>query len=146
MLNDDYRSTDYCTHFLPPCAKVNRIDVRRGRLFRMSTNDGREHAELPEAIVEAFRQSPLMSLPRVAKLLGMDRDTLREYVRAGKIPSRQKGFGKVSPRLVFILSDVAILLSYMQRQPIPARTWAGGASFTSKPARARKKYRTCEMR
>lgn len=87
----------------------------------MTTSTGGEPSDLPEAIVEAFRKCPLMPAPQVAKLLGMNIETLREHVRAGHLPWRQKGFGQISPRRVFTLSDVAVFLDHMQRRSVQER-------------------------
>src|SRR5437660_1164219 len=83
----------------------------------MGRTDRPERTDIPEAM-EAFRQCPLMPFLQLTKLLGMDRTTLREHVRAGHIPWRQKGVGKKSPRRVFTLSDVAVMLDHMQQQSI----------------------------
>ena len=88
----------------------------------MATRDTPQFSDVPEAIVDAFRTRPLMPFLQLAKLLGMDRTTLRDHVRAGHVPWRQKGVGKKSPPRVFTLSDVAILLDYMQQPSTQGRS------------------------
>jgi len=79
-----------------------------------------EASALPEAIREAFRGHVFLSLPRVARLLEMDQDQLREHVRAGHVVARSKGLGRNRPRLVFTLVDVATLWAHMrQDRPLP---------------------------
>jgi hypothetical protein len=73
-------------------------------------------SDIPDSIVEAFRVRPLMPLPELARLLGMDPATLREHVIAGDLPWRQKGLGKTKPHRVFVLADVVAFLGNMKRQ------------------------------
>jgi hypothetical protein len=139
-----YKTTDYGRHILVGGLQLGRLAIEQRRqatiipalgcagegrgvpskeTFSMPTTDRRlELTDIPETIVEAFRETPLISFPRLAKLLGMDRKTLRDIVRTGHVPWRQKGVGKISPRRVFTLSDVAVLLDYMQRQSTQQRS------------------------
>jgi hypothetical protein len=87
----------------------------------MATMDQPQVTDIPEAIVEAFRKSPLMPFLELVKVLGMDRTTLLAHIHAGHLPWRQKGLGEKSPRRVFTLSDVAVFLDHMQRPSIQQR-------------------------
>ena len=72
---------------------------------------------IPEVVADAFRTRVFLTTPELARLLGMSRETVLEYVRCGQLPWRQKGFGRKSPRRVFSFEDIKVLLRNMQRQP-----------------------------
>ena len=72
--------------------------------------------DIPHSISEAFRARPFIPFLELAALLGMNKTTLRNHIRAGDLPWRQKGLGTKAPRKVFALADVAVLLRNMQRK------------------------------
>jgi hypothetical protein len=76
---------------------------------------------LPENVRAAFADSALLSLPHVAKLLGMHQVTLRALAMQGKISWRNKGIGTSRPRVAFGLDDVAGLWHTM-RSPVVGPT------------------------
>lgn len=78
--------------------------------------------ELPEAILDAFRDRAALDAAETAALLHMDPKTLLGHVRDGTIPWHQKGAGTKRPRRVFTLGDVA---AYFQRSQRDA-PWSTG--------------------
>jgi hypothetical protein len=70
--------------------------------------------DLPNTVLAAFAKRTMLTATEVARLLEMDPDTLRYHVRNGEITGRIKGAGKVKPRWVFTIADVARYLRSTQ--------------------------------
>jgi hypothetical protein len=79
---------------------------------------------LPENVRAAFAERALLPLPAVAKLLGMHADTLRALADQGKISWSCKGLGRVRPRRMFGIDDVAGLWHTMRSSAVVAPTGA----------------------
>lgn len=63
--------------------------------------------DTPETVRAAFANRTMLSLPEVAKLLEMDRRTLRNQIVNGEITARLKGAGQTRRRWAFTITDVA---------------------------------------
>jgi len=74
--------------------------------------------DLPEHVRAAFANTGLLSLPKVAKLIGLHPQTLTALAVAGKVSWRQKGLGASRPRRAFTVDDVARLWHTMRRGPV----------------------------
>jgi hypothetical protein len=66
--------------------------------------------DLPETVRTAFAERTLLGAPEVARLLEIDPKTLRRHIANGDISFRVKGFGRVKPRRVFTITDIAKFL------------------------------------
>jgi len=89
--------------------------------------------DIPQEIREAFRGKLFLTTPAVAKVLGLNIGTVREHIREGNLPWRQKGTGKVAPKLAHTLSDVAVLWRHMTEASARALGVAGSPPGTVVP-------------
>jgi len=75
---------------------------------------------LPAPIQAAFKDRGLLPLAELAVLLGIDRKTLREHVKAGNIRYIAIGSGVERVRKVFAPADVAEFLALRSRLECPS--------------------------
>lgn len=62
---------------------------------------------VPEAVSAAFDGQPHLSMPKLARAMGMDRETLARHRENGDLPVHIKGTGLERRHYVCTLSDVA---------------------------------------
>jgi hypothetical protein len=65
------------------------------------------YEDLPEKILAAFADRTMLSLGELARVLEMDRETLKKIRERGDITGRIKGVGRVKRHWVFTIADVA---------------------------------------
>ena len=69
--------------------------------------------DLPEPIRTAFHEVALLPTAKVAKLLGLPRESLLDIIHANNLPSRAKGLGKIRPQRVFSIDDVRAIWQHL---------------------------------
>jgi hypothetical protein len=74
-----------------------------------------DHFEIPESIVQAFAGKPWLNEGELAEALHTNAKTIAAHWNAGDLPYTEIGVGKIRPRRVSTLSQVAKFLMKQER-------------------------------
>jgi hypothetical protein len=91
--------------------------------------------ELPESIRLAFAGKPWLGGAALAKALCMNTKTVSGHMNDGNLPYEEYGRGKVRPRRVSTLSQVATFLMNQQRNGKCQNENRAGTGFSSRRVR-----------
>jgi len=68
---------------------------------------------LPSALAAHFSTKAMIGVPDLARLLPMDRETIKAHIDAERLVGRFKGFGRIKRQRVFTETDVARFLEVL---------------------------------